>query len=69
MLQDICSDCYETGYDDGRRNAIIEVTETIRAELLRCVLKSDVIYVSDVSNILDEVKRVLCEESDINKSD
>ena len=64
MIQDMCSECYEVGFKDGRINAILELSEIVKYELHKFLLNRDVIYVDDVISILEQVKQnVICEES------
>lgn len=64
MIQDMCSECYEVGFKDGRKNTVLEITEIIKYELHRFVIQNNVVYVDDIVNLLEEVKQnVLCEEA------
>lgn len=68
MLQDVCNDCYDNGFKDGRLNAVLEVSEIVKYELHKFLLNRDVIYVDDVISILEQVKQnVICEESQHEK--
>lgn len=65
----MCNDCYESGFKDGRRNTILELTEILKSELHKFILNNSVIYVNDVVNIMEQVKEnVLCEEAHSSQS-
>lgn len=69
MYQDMCNDCYESGFKDGRRNTILELTEILKSELHKFIINNNVIYVNDVVNIMEQVKQnVLCEETHSSQS-
>lgn len=69
MIQDMCNECYESGFKDGRHNTILELTEILKSELHKFIINNTAIYVSDVVNIMEQVKQnVLCEETHSSQS-
>jgi hypothetical protein len=63
MIQDVCSECWNDGHLAGHRDGILHTVEIIKSELHKFVIQKEIIYVTDVIKMLDEVRDVLCKEA------